>query len=385
MKNYLESMFSKKVGLFGVPFDPTPKDEAIIIKMVYLQSKILGRLPLPDYKDPYDYFSKHLPEVLLRESLLLGEVEIPSWIRPKPEITDIDKINPDLFSEFINLGGCLKVAKKVKDFIIEKVFPRIPGMIGVDHSSTYGALLALRSREGKNLGLIVLDSHFDAVPANLRYNLYSYASESGLPIISSKYTLQGRVIPPSYPIDSNEKYIDAENFLLHIIRQEVVDINNIVVIGISDYPTSALKGNKDARVAKYVEFFEDLERRGLHFIPSSDLREYKAGKHLIENALQGLNAKKIYISLDVDIGSLSCVYASRFLNLIGLPMETIINIFRCLSTFFPHELKLSGFDIMEIDIHKLGAKIGGRYEDKTEHIVTIFLNLIGRIVKQQDI
>ena len=74
------------IGLFGVPFDPLPSEEALIIKRMHLhmQSNTSGRGGLSDYADPYDYFINSLPPVVYGKFYFHGEVAIPTWLRPKP-------------------------------------------------------------------------------------------------------------------------------------------------------------------------------------------------------------------------------------------------------------------------------------------------------------
>jgi arginase family enzyme len=109
------------------------------------------------------------------------------------------------------------------------------------------------------------------------------------------------------------------------------------------------------------------------------LHERGAG-HAVEKALKNLNTKHVYLSLDVDIGSLSSVYACRFLSTIGLSLDEIREVFQSLFNSFSGGLTLAGFDLMEVDIHKLGAKIDSSHVDQTGEVGRLFLDLIGKVV-----
>lgn len=369
----------KEIGLFGVPFDPTVSKESLLLKLAYIRAKMVGKVIYPDYMDPYDSLSENLPSNFSKKTFLLGKIQIPTWLQPKPTPADLDKLDFSSFASFMENGGCLRVAAKVHKFIVSKVFPRIPGMIGVDHSSTYGAILSIKKYQGEELALIVLDSHFDAVPAKLRQELFEYAKRANIPIITQDVYFQSNLTGPTSDKSLKGNQLDAENFLLYTINHKLVDAKNLVVIGISDYPSELLEGVNDHAVREYIDFFKSLEKAGVRFVPKSNLCRSRTAKNLIEEALEGLTARRVYISMDVDVGSFSCVYAARFLNTIGLSSEQICNVFQSLLGFFSSELTLCGFDLMEIDIHKLGARIDDLHKDQTMEISKTFLEFIGNI------
>jgi len=258
------------------------------------------------------------------------------------------------------------------------VLPRIPGMIGVDHSSTYGAISALREVEGEDLGLIVIDSHFDAVPMALRYGLIEYAKETN-----------SFAVPPDlfsedlYPEFSSSEIgqwgkLNPENFLLHILEQNLIDPKNLLVVGISDYPPEAFGARDDPQVRVYLDYFNSLEEQGVRFIPKTSIDEH--GTKKLAKVLQDLNARRIYVSLDMDVGSISSVYACRFLSNIGLSFNQIEEVFQTLFSAFSEGLTLAGFDLMEVDIHKLGAKIDDSHVDQTSKLGRLFLESVAHVV-----
>ena len=368
----------RKVGLFGVGFDPLPSNQALLIKHAYIRAQALGKIAPPNYLDPYAFFSENLPRAISEKFDLLGQVSIPTWLQPKPRANDSFELTLDSLIRFMKSGGCLSIANKVRDFVIGNVFPRIPGMFGVDHSSTYGVISALREVGGEDLGLVVIDSHFDAVPMALRYGLIQYAKETN-----------SFAVPPDlfsedfYPEVSSSEIgqwgkLNPENFLLHILEQGLIDPRNLVVAGISDYPPKAYGESDDPQVREYLNYFNSLEEQGVRFIPKTSIDEY--GTKDLARALQGLNARRVYVSLDIDVGSVLSVYACRFLSNIGLSFNQIGDVFQALFSAFSNGLTLAGFDLMEVDIHKLGAKIDDSHVDQTSKIGRLFLESVGQIL-----
>lgn len=378
-KGFDTDQLDRKVGLFGVPFDPLPSKEALIIKQRYIQAQALGNIAHPNYSDAYDFFSDNLPQAISGKCHLLGKVLIPTWLQPKPQPTDASKLTLDSLNSFIKSGGCLTVANKVHDFLIKNVFPRIPGMIGVDHSSTYGAISALAEYRKGELGLVVLDGHFDAVPMILRHGLSEYAKETNSPSIPLDLFSQNGHSSASLSDIGEWTKLNTENFLLHLLEHKLIDPKNLVVVGIADYPREALEEIDDPRVRDYLNFFKSLEKAGTSFIPASSLRK-NVTKRTLEKALHGLNTRQVYISLDIDIGSLSSVYGCRFLSTVGLSFNQIRDVFQSLFSPFSDGLTLAGFDLMEVDIHKLGAKIDSSHVDQTSEIGRLFLDLVGEVV-----
>ena len=367
-----------KVGLFGVGFDPLPSNQALLIKHAYIQAQALGKIASTDYLDPYAFFSNNLPRAVSGKFDLLGQVSIPTWLQPKPRANDSFELTLDSLIGFMKSGGCLSIANKVRDFVIEKVFPRIPGMIGVDHSSTYGAISALRECGGEDLALVVIDSHFDAVPMALRYGLVEYAKETNSLAIQPDL-LSGDIFPTFSSSEVREwAKLNPENFLVHILERKLINPKNLVIVGISDYPPKAYEQSDDPQVRDYLHYFKSLEEQGTRFIPKAIIDEH--GTKDLAKALHSLNATRVYVSLDIDVGSLSSVYACRFLSNIGLSFDQIGDVFQTLFSSFSNGLTLAGFDLMEIDIHKLGAKIDSSHIDQTSKIGRLFLECAGQVV-----
>jgi len=369
-----------KVCLFGVPFDGLPSKEALMIKHVYLKAKALGfQANKYNYMDPYDFFSANLPPKIYEKCHLYGKVPIPSWLQPKPQNTDANKLTLDNLNHFVKSGGCLTIANDVQKFIKKNILPGIPGMIGVDHSSTYGAISALTEYYGEELGLIVLDAHFDAVPMTLRHGLIEYAEETRLHNVAPNLFSQGEFSSFSSQGIGGWSTLNAGNFILHLLERNLIQPRNLIAVGITDYPSKAFGEIDDPRVKAYIDFFKALEKTGACLIPRSDLLK-NGSKHSLEKALQELNVKHVYLSLDIDVGYLASVYACRFPSSSGLSISQIRDVFQSLANSFSNGLTLAGFDLMEVDIHKLGAKINGSHADQTSDVGRFFLELVGELV-----
>lgn len=367
------------IGLFGVPFDPLPLTQAVLVKQMYIQAKALGNIAPPDYQDPYAFFSDNLPHAVSGQLRLLGQVSIPTWLRPKPEVHDAHNITLDSLIRFMKSGGCLHIANEVREFVINNVFPMTPGMIGVDHSSTYGAISAFREHGEQDLALVVIDSHFDAVPMALRYGLIEYAKETNCPVIPPDLFSESLYPTFSWNEIGEWSELNPENFLLKILEQGLIKPENLIVVGLTDYPSEALFASDNPRVRDYVDFFTSLQRQGACFIPKSTLVTH--GKRALAEALQKLHGRQIYVSLDVDTGSLSSVYACRFFNTMGLSFDQIRGVFQALFGCFSDGITLAGFDVMEVDVHKLGAEIDSLHVDQTSKVVSLFLELVGEAIK----
>jgi arginase family enzyme len=129
---------------------------------------------------------------------------------------------------FIDSDGCREYAEKVESFLRETILPGIPIMLGVDHSLTGGCVKALtREYDSVNLALIILDSHFDAIIPSVRCGLIQYDVETNpiSPFSPSDPYVKGRL--DSY---------NADSFIYYLVKERVLPPENILVLGVSDYP-----------------------------------------------------------------------------------------------------------------------------------------------------
>ncbi|MFC1860786.1 arginase family protein, partial [Chloroflexota bacterium] len=85
----------------------------------------------------------------------------------------------------------------------------------------------------------------------------------------------------------------------------------------------------------------------------------------------------VYISIDMDVGSLASVYSARFMNCYGLELSEFLALISQLSVLMKEcGVPLVGMDIMEIDIHFLEAAKSTQYTDHTRYIARKALEIL---------
>jgi len=233
----------------------------------------------------------------------------------------------------------------------------------VDHSLTGGVLMALSERLGcENLCTVVFDAHTDAVPLSIRSRLAQYASEAGLP--SPR--------PTSISPDFNP--YSTGNFLLYLIEEKIILPVNLIIVGTAD-GIEELRSSEDRRAREYVGHYDFLLDRGVKIISKGQIR--RLGTSVIKKALDATECSNLYLSLDVDVSALSGVLATRFSDLVGTEisaiLKAIVEIAKLLSS---NRFTLVGVDVMEIDIHKVGARLNNGMQDKTGYFIQEFLSIL---------
>lgn len=356
-----EIPLEKSIKFFGASLDALDHQEAVDLKRSYIQALTLGKCSQPDLKDPYALF-RNIASDDIKESehQNLGRFIIESWLTPKPQPSDIDFINEKCYQQFIRDDGFKVFAKLLKEFVKTHIFPSIPGMIGVDHSLTGGVLMALSERMGcENLGIIVFDVHTDAIPLPIRSGLVQYALEAGLPS-------PGEI--------SNSRTSDpytTGNFLLHLIEDEIILPANLILVGPGD-DADKWRKSKNNRVTEYVRHYDSLMERGVKIISRDQLK--KLGPTPVQKEVDQLKCSHLYISLDVDVSAQCGVLAARFIDLVGtettLVLETVLKVAGLLSS---KRFGLAGLDVMEIDIHRVGAELEDGLKDQTENFIQKFI------------
>ena len=114
----------------------------------------------------------------------------------------------------------------------------------------------------------------------------------------------------------------------------------------------------------------------------------EAGVHVIfKHQVKSGNFKMVlsgptYLSIDVDVGSMSSIYSARFMNSYGLKTEEFLQLIHKVSRFIrSSNCPLVGLDIMEFDIHFFEAIKREKNKDKTEEIISeifkVFVNKTG--------
>ncbi len=319
--------------IFGVPFDPPNSPERLNLKLAYLSH--LARTPYRErFRDPYDAFEADLSDKyqFYAEGTWLGKMPVASWLTPRPLSSDLPMLTPHRFMSFLEENGCWDYALKVAKFVEEQVFPYRPIMIGVDHSLTGGLLLALTKR-CRNLNVIILDAHFDVMGFN------------------------GEKLP----------FYQCGNFLSYLLEKEVIQPQNLWVLGVGEEILPENNQYKSSLSSRNTTEFEKWIDRGVHVLSRKDVVS-----EAISIELNG----PTYVSVDMDIGSLSSIFSARFMNCYGLPVKEFLHLLSVVATSIRKaDVPLLGLDIMEIDIHFLEAAEAASVHDYTRHIVKEILNL----------
>jgi len=244
-------------------------------------------------------------------------------------------------------------------------------MIGVDHSLTGGVLNALSNEFGsEDLLILIFDAHFDGIPANIALNIAKYMNEHPdeiNPLISEDINA----------VNKDENIVDnytCASFLFFLLKEKVIIPENLIIFGCQDYPDAKFRSLDDSRIVEYVKFYNEMEQKGVNFIPKSDPSSMI---RTLSTILKNTEKSKIYISFDTDVGALRDIIATRFRNAIGIDQTTILNAAKTIKNIInSKKIDLIGLDIMEIETHLLNRvfpKSGRR--DQTIEVIDSFLNI----------
>jgi arginase family enzyme len=327
---------------FGCALDALDSPERVAMKLAYLGALKTGLIPAGVPLSPYDLMIETLTDTGVVKDA--GEVDVPSWLTPRPILEDFELITPARFREFTEGGGLERTATDVAAFVRDEVAPLKPVMISVDHSMTGGVLQAL-SAPGRELALVLFDAHLDAIPAELRRR----AAGTG-----------GEPLPDAY---------DCGTWLSRAI--DLVGPERVVVLGVSDHPGETAAEDEPEGLGAYREAYLSVERSGVTIITKKQLRE--EGPAALASVLEKLEGKECYFSIDADVAAGESVKAVRFMDSIGLEEELFLDCLEALRGPLGTD-GLAGFDITEIDVHL--ADIRG--DDRTMEVMTAAaLDLVG--------
>jgi arginase family enzyme len=363
---------NENVKIFGAALDVSDNPTKLLIKLTYLNRLAQNLIDLSaNFKDPYEGFVLHSKILSRGKFLKIGKFNILSWLRPKPNIQDLPLITLLEFQNFVNSGELKKYSIELERFVENKVFPSVPLMIGVDHSLTGGVLRAMAKRYGAvNMLVIVLDAHFDAIPASISLKLAKYAK-------AHKDEIHSLIDLDS--IDENIEIKDTYNcasFIDYLIKENIVIPQNLIVFGCQDYPSKELKSKSDSNVQDYVNFYLDFEKKGVNFVSVNEDRKKMIEK--FKEILQNVSTPYVYISLDVDVSAFKEVLATRFMNVIGIEKEVILDAAKEIKRYMKvRNCDLIGLDIMEVETYMLNKELKkSAKKDKTIELVDDFLEVI---------
>ena len=366
---------NKKIKVFGAALDPIDDPMKVLTKCSYI-NRLAQNIVDPErsFLDPYEGLLKYSKVLNKEEYIKIGKFSIESWLTPKPNIEDYPLLDPFKYQEFVNSGAVRALSKNLENFVIEKVLPDIPLMIGVDHSLTGGVLSALSKKYGsENILIVMFDAHFDAIPAQISLDLVKYMQEHQKKI---------NVLSPSLLDSMDVNSIILKNsyscasFLDYLIQDGIILPQNLIIYGCQDYPSEEYRSIEDSRVKQFVEYYQSFEGKGVKIIPGTKNKNDMVKK--LEESLEECKVPYIYISFDVDVGIFKEILAARFMNVIGIEKELILQAARAIKEFM--ELKkceLVGLDFLEIDTYVLGRELkkSGRI-DQTAEVIDEFLEIM---------
>jgi arginase family enzyme len=354
-KNSLDG-FNYRV--FGVALDASDDSRLIQLKLAAARAQAMG-VSIP-YLDPYDILAPELAHLSERFDLA-GKVDIPSWLRPIPDPSEDAGISATNLERFISEGGMLDLSFQVKDFVKKHVFPDFPIMLGVDHSSTGGVISALSEYLcPETLTILILDQHFDGLPLSWRLNPDLAAS---LNIDREREVLTD--------ILNDESYC-CGNFWKHLIDSGVVLPENLLFVGVADYPGADIPEEWQQFKEHYLEF----EKMGCRFFPRE--RFNGAYRNELRRFIhEGIRTSNLYVSLDVDVGAQNCTHAARYMDNIGIDQQALIDVAATINAFCRNnEIKLAGADVVEFNMHFLGLSVNAEKKDRTIPVVLDFFKYL---------
>lgn len=343
----------KKV--FGVSLDASDDTGSLQLKQAAMMAKEISDDAF--FAGPYDVLVENLPDN--HGFILKGQFPIPSWLGPRPLPSDRPRVNSKHFESFYENNGFLGISKQIKNFVIEKIFPATPLMIGIDHSLTGGVLSALAERYGaENISVIVLDQHFDAIPPPIRIKAY-FQDKGG--------SNMGPYLMPFSNLGS-DKY-SCGSFLAYLMKEGTVMPENLLFIGVADYPKNPLNENWK----RFKSAYKDFEEKGCQFFPQWLFKETYFEK-LCHFVSENIKTPYVYVSLDLDVGAMNCIHAARYMDTQGISRENILDIAYVIANNVEKgTFSLVGLDVMEFNTHFLGIKTGDGIEDRTIDVVKDFI------------
>jgi arginase family enzyme len=337
---------NQMIKIFGTAFDPLDIPERVDIKVAYLNWLRTQGMYEDNPSDPYDFlgniFKNKYPKVKTIE--WIGKFPVESWLRPKPSISETINIVPEKFTEFLNNNGCYDYYNRLVDYLKINVGSSIPVMIGVDHCLTGGVLKFLKEKYD-DFNILILDSHCDIIDLETRRSYF------------------GPYLKYSEDLFLGEEIYECGSFLAHLLSERTIKPENLWIMGTQDL--DQFKANSESLYSKKVLPWIE---QGMHVVSKENLIRFG-----IPEEVEG----PTYVSFDMDLGSLSSVFAARFLNYIGLNIEQFLGLVNELSEKIrKKDIDFIGLDIMEVDIHFLGENI----EDKKDYTAELGNEILEKLV-----
>ena len=338
--------------VFGVGLDASDDPWTLQLKLAAIDAREKGMNGL--CSDPYDAILSELNKDSQAVDFV-GKLPLPTWLTSRPQTTDRHLVTKENMEAYVSGGGMLEVSEKIKRFVKERVLPGQPIMLGVDHSATGGVVSALSEEMGsENLSVLVLDQHFDGLPLALR--------------------LEPRLVEQlNYdPSILEEDAYCCGNFWGYLIDNGVVQPENLLFVGVADYPGEVVSPEWE----RFRESYLELEARGCHFFP---LKSFKGAyveslRRFIED---NISSTKLYVSLDLDVGAYRAVHAARYMDRMGMDKEALMDVVHIIAGLCREgRLELVGMDVMEFNMHFLEIEIEPEKKDDTLAVAVEFLKAL---------
>ena len=157
------------------------------------------------------------------------------------------------------------------------------------------------------------------------------------------------------------------------MSRRVILPENLMIIGPAD-SSHRFKNTDDHRVMEYVSHYDTLCDQGVKIISKEQLERF--GASFIEDELNAMCCSHIYVSLDVDVSAFCGVLATRFTDLPGTEISLILKAVSAITNqISSNQFSLAGFDVMEVDIYKVGAKLKSAMSDRTKDLIQQYVSL----------
>lgn len=334
---------AKKAIVFGAALDCLDDRERVGLKRAYLEAAARGKISVDLPADPYDAIAPLLESALEGAVELAGKIGLPGWLTPRPGPNDEERVDPRYYREFMDTGGPALVARACAEWSAA-ADPDLPLLLAVDHSLSAGPIGAMASIHGaENIAVVVLDSHFDAVPARLRAPRDSGFDWSG----------EGM----------------CGDFLAGLMERGELLPERLFVAGVSDRPPAEYADTG------YGKAYLGWVDKGVKIYPKSELRDRGFGKRLAADIAKS-GAKLMYVSLDADVGACACMDAVRFMDTVGIDESSLLGLAGSLKALASQGIRLCGLDVSEVDVHFLGLVHPERGPDRTAQVCAGFVSAL---------
>jgi arginase family enzyme len=350
--------YKHSIRPFGVALDASDDPWSIDLKLASIYAQQRG---MTMYADPYDALIAQL--TVGREFVEPGgKLPLPSWLGPIPDPSDLALISQERIKKFLDGDGLFGIAEQVKGFVLNQIVPGAPLMLGIDHSATGGVVTALSNIYGSDkLTVLVLDRHFDALPLSVRMDLFDSMPD--------RSDATGSPFPT---ITDGDRYC-CGNFWAYLIEKRIVKPKHLLFIGVADYPGSEGSPQWERFRNSYLEF----ERQGCNFFPLSEFDSGLYGNRLRRFLDEKIETPYLYVSLDVDVGAYRSVHAARYMDGPGIEKSALLEIGHLIAEYCkPSGPHLIGLDVMEFNMHLLGAEIEPGVWDETAATALDFINIL---------